>query len=411
MKRKALEGLKVLEMGQLIAGPSAGRLFAEFGAEVIKVENPKSGDPIRNWRIVENGTSLWWYVQARNKKSITLDLRQHEGQEVIRGLAKEIDIIIENFRPGTLEKWGIGYEELKKINPRLIMVRVSGYGQDGPYKDKPGFGAIGEAMGGLRYLTGYPDRPPTRVGISIGDSISSLYAVIGAMLAVFHRDIGGSNQGQCVDVALYESIFSLMESMLPEYDRTGVIRERTGSTLPGITPSNTYECKDGKYVVIGANGDGIFKRLMVVIGLPEYADDDRFKNNNTRSEHAELLDKSIERWTKSLDLTEILNILDEAGVPAGAIYSIEDIVNDPHYQAREMIQEVVINGIGKLKIPGIVPKLSETPGDIEWAGPELGQHNKEILIEKLQLSKEYLEVLEEKGIIGNLERYGTKVKN
>lgn len=411
MKRKALEGLKVLEMGQLIAGPSAARLFAEFGAEVIKVENPKNGDPIRNWRIVENGTSLWWYVQARNKKSITLDLRQPEGQEMVHRLAEEVDIIIENFRPGTLEKWGIGYEQLKKINPRLIMVRISGYGQDGPYRDKPGFGSIGEAMGGLRYLTGYPDRPPTRVGISIGDSISSLYAVIGALMAVYNRDIAKSGEGQCVDVALYESVFSFMESMLPEYDHAGVIRERTGSTLPGITPSNTYMCKDGKFVVIGANGDGIFKRLMVTIGLPEFADDPRFESNKTRTDHAELLDKKIENWTKSLNLPEVLEKLDKAGVPAGSIYSIEDIVNDAHYQARGMIKEIEVEGIGKLMVPGVVPKLSETPGEIEWAGPELGQHDEEIFLRKLKLTEEQIELLKEKGIIRNKDREEKTVKN
>ncbi|WP_026691833.1 CaiB/BaiF CoA transferase family protein [Peribacillus kribbensis] len=408
MKQKPLTGLKVLEMGQLIAGPSAGRLFAEFGAEVIKVENPTEGDPIRKWRVVEDGTSLWWYVQARNKKSITLDLKQAEGQEIIKRLALEVDIIIENFRPGTLEKWGIGYEQLKEINPALIMVRISGYGQDGPYRDKAGFGSIGEAMGGLRYLTGYPDRPPTRVGISIGDSISSLYAVIGALMAVYHRDLKGTGQGQIVDVALYESVFSFMESMLPEYDRTGVIRERTGSTLPGITPSNTYECKDGKYIVIGANGDGIFKRLMEVIGHPEFAVDPRFQNNAARSEHAEFLDLTIEQWTKKLNLAEAVRRLDEAKVPAGSIYSIEDIVADPHYHARQMIEEVWVDGIGKLKVPGIVPKLSETPGGIDWAGPRLGQHNEEILVNTLKLEQKELHSFIEKGIIGDIKETNVK---
>jgi crotonobetainyl-CoA:carnitine CoA-transferase CaiB-like acyl-CoA transferase len=409
MGQKALAGLKVLEMGQLIAGPSAGRLFAEFGAEVIKVENPVEGDPIRKWRQVENGTSLWWYVQSRNKKSISLDLRQSEGQEIIRKLTKEVDIIIENFRPGTMEKWGIGYEQLKEINPGLIMVRISGYGQDGPYKDKPGFGSIGEAMGGLRYLTGFPDRPPTRVGISIGDSISSLYAVIGAMMAIYHRDIKRTGQGQSVDVALYESVFSFMESMLPEYDRSGFIRERTGSTLPGITPSNTYTCKDDKYVVIGANGDGIFKRLMEAIGYPHFAEDSRFQNNKTRSDHADYLDLIIEEWTKGLNLADVLRILDKAKVPAGSIYSIEDIVADPHYQARGMIREVEIEGIGRLKVPGIVPKLSETPGNIEWMGPKLGQHNEEVLMKTLNLSREAIQVLQEKGIIGSLGSESVKV--
>ena len=403
MKEKALKGLKVLEMGQLIAGPSAGRLFAEFGAEVIKIESPTDGDPIRYWRVVENGTSLWWYVQSRNKKSVAIDLRQPEGQEIVRQLAKEVDIIIENFRPGTMEKWGLGYEQLKEVNPGLIMVRVTGYGQDGPYRDKPGFGSIGEAMGGLRYLTGYPDRPPTRVGISIGDSISSLYAVIGAMMAVYHRDVKGTGQGQIVDVALYESVFSFMESMLPEYDRAGVIRERSGSTLPGITPSNTYLCADGKYVVIGANGDGIFKRLMVAIGYPEYADDPRFRNNASRTEHAEFLDQIIGDWAKSLPIDQALKILDEAKVPAGSIYSIADIVNDPHYHARGMIREVEVDGLGKLKVPGIVPKLSETPGDIDWVGPKLGEHTNEVLTKTLNLTNEQIQDLIDKGVLKTAE--------
>ncbi|WP_281248596.1 CaiB/BaiF CoA transferase family protein [Domibacillus antri] len=399
MGKKALEGLRVLEMGQLIAGPSASRLLAEFGAEVIKVESPKTGDPIRAWRVVENGTSLWWYVQSRNKKSITINLRESEGQQLICELVKEVDILIENFRPGTMEKWGLGYEDLKAINPRLIMIRVSGYGQDGPYRDKAGFGSIGEAMGGLRYITGYPDRPPTRVGISIGDSLSALYAVIGALMAVYHRDTKGTGEGQVIDVALYESVFSLMESTLPEFDRAGLIRERTGSTLPGITPSNTYICADGKYVVIGANGDAIFKRLMNVMGYPEIAEDPRFENNTKRSEHADYLDKLIEEWTKSMPFTKVMEYLDEAKVPAGSIYSIEDIVNDAHYQAREMIREVAVEGLGTLKMPGIVPKMSETPGEIEWAGPKLGQHTDEILKEKIHLSDEQINALKEHGII------------
>lgn len=399
MSKKALEGLKVLEMGQLIAGPSAGRMLAEFGAEVIKVETPKKGDPIRSWRVVENGTSLWWYVQARNKKSITVNLREAEGQEIIRELVKEIDILVENFRPGTMEKWGLGYEQLKEINPGLIMIRVSGYGQDGPYRDKPGFGSIGEALGGLRYITGYPDRPPTRVGISLGDSLSALYAVNGALMAVYHRDVKGTGEGQVIDVALYESVFSLMESTLPEYDRAGVIRERTGSTLPGITPSNTYMCGDGKYVVIGANGDAIFKRLMLAMNRKEIAEDSRFENNTKRSEHADYLDALIEEWTKSMPFDEVMKYLDEANVPAGAIYSIKDIVEDPHYHARQMIQEVNVEDLGPLKMPGIVPKMSLTPGSIEWAGPKLGQHTKQVLSEKMHLSSEEIEKLEEDGII------------
>ncbi|MCH6264839.1 CaiB/BaiF CoA transferase family protein [Neobacillus citreus] len=399
MGKKALEGLKVLEMGQLIAGPFASRLLAEFGAEVIKVEPPAKGDPIREWRVMENGTSLWWYVQSRNKKSITIDLKHHEGQELIRGLVKEIDILIENFRPGTLEKWGLGYEELKKINPGLVMIRVSGYGQDGPYKDKPGFGSIGEAMGGLRYITGYPDRPPVRVGVSLGDSLSSLYAVIGALMAVYHRDVNGTGEGQVIDVALYESVFSLMESILPEYDRAGLIRERSGSMLPGITPSNTYVCSDGTYIVIGANGDAIFKRLMHAMGREDIAKDPRYENNAKRSEHAAFLDGLIEEWTKSLPFEVVKESLDKAGVPAGSIYSVEDIVNDPHYQARKMIQEVAVDGLGMLKMPGIVPKMSETPGEIQWAGPELGQHTDDVLGGKLGMTEEQIKDLKAKGVI------------
>lgn len=399
MGRKALEGLRVLEMGQLIAGPFASRLMAEFGAEVLKVESPTTGDPIRSWRVVENGTSLWWYVQSRNKKSIAIDLRKQEGQEIIRGLVKEIDILIENFRPGTMEKWSLSYEELKKENPGLIMIRVSGYGQDGPYRDKPGFGSIGEAMGGLRYITGYPDRPPTRVGISIGDSLSALYAVIGALMAVYHRDVNGTGEGQIIDVALYESVFSLMESTIPEYDRAEVIRERTGSTLPGITPSNTYICADGKYVVIGANGDAIFKRLMNALGREDIAEDPLFENNAKRSEHAEYIDGIIENWTKSLPFIEVMKHLDNAKVPAGSIYSVKDIMNDPHYQARKMIREIAVEGLGMLKMPGIVPKMSVTPGEIEWAGPKLGQHTVDVLEEKLSLTKEQIKNLKEKNII------------
>ncbi|MDQ0219538.1 CoA transferase [Peribacillus cavernae] len=399
MAKKALEGLRVLEMGQLIAGPSASRLLGEFGAEVIKVESPKTGDPIRTWRVVENGTSLWWYVQSRNKKSVTINLRESEGQELVRELVKEIDILIENFRPGTMEKWGLGYEELKAINPRLIMIRVSGYGQDGPYRDKAGFGSIGEALGGLRYITGYPDRPPTRVGISIGDSLSALYSVIGALMAVHHRDVNGTGEGQVIDVALYESVFSMMESTLPEFGRTGLIRERTGSTLPGITPSNTYICADEKYVVIGANGDAIFKRLMNAMDRADVAEDPRYENNSKRSEHAEYLDALIEEWTKSMPFNEVMQYLDDAKVPAGAIYSIEDIVNDQHYQAREMIREIEVEELGTLKMPGIVPKMSETPGNIEWAGPKLGEHTDEVLTEKIHLSAEQIKELKEKGII------------
>ncbi|MFJ8234308.1 CaiB/BaiF CoA transferase family protein [Ureibacillus sp. NPDC094379] len=387
-----LEGVKVLELGSLIAGPFAGRLFADFGAEVLKVEPPKKGDPIRKWRLLHNDNSLWWYVQSRNKKSITLDLKNEEAQEVIKELVKEVDIVIENFRPGMLEKWGLGYEELKQINPKIIMVRVSGYGQDGPYKDRPGFGSIGEAMGGIRYLTGYPDLPPTRVGISLGDSVTALYAVIGALMALRHRD-QVSGEGQVVDVALYEAIFSLMESTVPEFDKFGVIRERTGSTLPGIAPSNIYLCKDGKYVVIGANGDGIFKRLMVAINRPDVLENPLYETNDGRSQDAEYLDTVIGEWTKTLDIESALRILEENGIPAGSIFNVEDMFNDPHYQAREMIVDLEVEDLGKLKVPGIIPKLSKTPGKIRWAGPKLGEHTDEILKEKVGLTDEQIEKL------------------
>lgn len=378
MNYGALTGLKVIELGSLIAGPFAGRIFADFGSEVIKIENVDTGDPLRSWRVLENGTSLWWYVQSRNKKSVSLNLKDKESQEFIRNLVKDADIVIENFRPGKLEEWGLGYEDLKAINPKIIMVRISGFGQSGPMSQSPGFGSIGEAMGGLRYLTGYPDRPPTRVGLSIGDSIAGLYGVIGALMALHHLNKDPQNEGQYVDVALYEAIFSLTESMIPEYDRIGAIRERTGSTLPGITPSNTYLCKNSEYIVIGANGDSIFKRLMKVIGKDFIGDDPQYDTNEKRSLHAKFLDGIIEEWTSRHSIEEALETLNTHGIPSGKIYSAEDIVEDLHYEAREMILNVDTE-VGKLKMPGIIPKLSATPGKVRWAGPKLGEHNSEFL--------------------------------
>ncbi|MEH7177795.1 CaiB/BaiF CoA transferase family protein [Neobacillus vireti] len=377
--RKPLDGIKVLELGNFVAAPFAGKIFGEFGAEVIKVEDPKSGDSIRNWRVMHKGTSLWWYVHARNKKSITLNLREAEGQEMVRELAKDADVVIENFRPGTLEKWGIGYEDLKKINPSIIMTRISGYGQTGPYRDKVGFGSVAESMGGLRYLTGFPDRPPVRVGLAIGDSIAGLYAVNGTLMALRARDMDPLKRGQYVDVALTEAVFSLLEGVLPEYDLKGIVRERTGATLEGIAPSNTYLCADGKYIVIAANSDGIFKRFMEGIGRKDLAEDPNLSNNQGRAKQAEQLDQMIEEWTKLHTQKEVKRILDEAGVPAGPIYSIEDIVNDEQFQARDMLQTVTLPDGEEVLVPGIVPKLSETPGSIEWIGPELGQHNEEII--------------------------------
>ncbi|MGM0875871.1 MAG: CaiB/BaiF CoA transferase family protein [Bacillota bacterium] len=385
--RKPLDGVKVLELGNFVAAPFAGKIFGEFGAEVIKVEDPKNGDSLRNWRVMHKGTSLWWYVHARNKKSITLNLREQVGQELVRELAKDADVIIENFRPGTLEKWGIGYEDIKKINPSIIMTRISGYGQTGPYRDKVGFGSVAESMGGLRYLTGFPDRPPVRVGLAVGDSMAGLYAVIGTLMALRARDTDPARKGQYVDVALNEAVFSLLEGVLPEYDMKGIVRERTGATLEGIAPSNTYLCADGKYIVIAANSDSIFKRFMNAIGRPDFAENLQYSNNQGRAENAEYLDHVIEEWTKLYTQKEVQNILDNAGVPVGPIYSIEDIVKDEHFQARGMIQTVTLPDGEEVLVPGIVPKLSETPGSIEWIGPELGQHNEEVLGKKLSKQK------------------------
>ena len=372
-----LWGLRVLEMGTLIAGPFAARLLAEFGAEVIKIEPPGGGDPLRQWRKLHQGTSLWWFLQARNKKSVTVDLRRDAGQCIARDLAATADILIENFRPGTLEKWGLGWEQLSLLNPSLVMVRISGFGQTGPYRDQPGFGAIGESMGGLRFLTGYPDRPPVRVGVSIGDSIAALHGVFGALAALRHRDRTG--KGQVVDVALYEAVFNLMESLLPEYGMFDFVRERTGSALPGIVPSNTYVSRDGKYVVIGANADSIFKRMMKAIGRDDLAEDPGLAHNDGRVSRTDEIEQVISDWTAHHDLDEILQVLGDADVPGGNIYDIADIVADPHYQAREMIQTRRLKDGQPLLVPGIVPRLSETPGATDWLGPDLGEHTAEVL--------------------------------
>ena len=376
--RRPLEGVKVLELGQLIAGPFAGKFFAEFGAEVIKIEPPEGGDPLRQWRKLHNGTSLWWYVQGRNKKSVTANLRTQEGQEIVRKLARETDVLIENFRPGTMEKWGLGYERLAADNPGLVMLRLSGFGQTGPMRDQAGFGAIGESMGGLRYITGFPDRPPVRSNLSIGDAIASLHGVIGAMMALHHRNARGG-KGQVVDVALYEAVFNMLESTLPEYDMFGVVRERTGSNLTGIVPSNTYLSRDAQHVVIGANGDSIFKRLMMLIGRGDLANDPALADNAGRAKRAEELDRVIGEWTARHDAAECVRRLNEAQVPNGKIYSAADIVGDPQYLAREMIRQVTLPDGAPLRVPGVVPKLSDTPGELEWVGPRLGQHNDEVL--------------------------------
>jgi succinyl-CoA---D-citramalate CoA-transferase len=373
-----LAGLRVLELGTLIAGPYCARLMAEFGAEVIKVETPGEGDPLRKWRKLHEGNSLWWYAQARNKKSIALNLREPDGQRIAQDLAAGTDILVENFRPGMIEKWGLGYERLRELNPGLIMVRLSGYGQTGPYKDRPGFGAIGESMGGMRYITGYPDRAPVRVGISIGDSLAALFGVIGALTALHHRTRTGA--GQVIDVALYEAVFAMMESTLPEYGYDGTVRERAGAALPGIVPSNTYPCADGRYVVVGANSDPIFKRMMRMIGRADLADDPALADNAGRVKRTEELDRAIAAWTAKHDLDSVLAALEKAEVPAGRIYSIADIAADLHFQARGMIERHKL-GAHDLLLPGIVPKLSATPGRTRWIGPKVGEHTDEVLRE------------------------------
>ena len=377
-----LAGIKVLELGTLIAGPFCGRMLAEFGAEVIKIEAPGDGDPIRKWRVLKDGTSLWWSVQARNKKSLTLNMKDARGRAVARQLALEADIIVENYRPGVLEKWQLGYEDLKVDNPATIMVRLSGFGQTGPMKDMPGFGAIGESMGGLRYVSGHADRPPVRVGVSIGDSVAALHGVIGAMMALRHRDVTGGRQqgeGQMVDVALYESVFNLMESLVPEFDHAGVVRERTGGALPGIVPSNTYTTRDGENIVIAGNGDAIFKRLMLAMGRIDLAGDPELARNDGRVRRTEDIDAAIQAWCDTLDIDSALAVLRAADVPAGKIYSVRDMMSDPQFIARNMFEQHHFADGTPIKLPTISPKLSATPGRTQWIGPTLGQHNDEVL--------------------------------
>ncbi|MEK6418786.1 MAG: CaiB/BaiF CoA-transferase family protein, partial [Burkholderia gladioli] len=366
--------------GTLIAGPFAARLFAEFGADVIKVEDPNGGDPLRKWRKLypeAGGTSLWWAVQARNKKSVTLNLKTDEGRRIAQQLASQADIVIENFRPGLLEKLGLGYEVLSADNPGLVMVRLSGYGQSGPYRDRPGFGAIAESMGGLRHITGYPELPPPRIGISIGDSIAALHGVIGAMMALHHRNMNGG-KGQVVDVALYEAVFNMMESVVPEYGVYGMVRERTGASLPGIVPSNTYACADGS-IVIGGNSDPIFKRLMKAIERADLADDPALAHNDGRVPRTREIDEAIAAWLAPRTIEAALAVLNAADVPAGRIYSVADMFSDPQFVARQMIQRFRLPDGQEIPLPNITPKLSDTPGDTRWLGPALGEHTDEVL--------------------------------
>jgi crotonobetainyl-CoA:carnitine CoA-transferase CaiB-like acyl-CoA transferase len=393
----ALQGVKVVELGTLIAGPYAAAMLAQFGAEVIKIEAPGHGDPLRSWRKLHNGTSLWWYAQSRNKKSVTLDLKSERGQQIVRELVRDADIVIENFRPGTLEKWGLGWEQLSALNPKLIMVRVSGYGQTGPYQDRPGFAAIAESMGGLRNLVGYPDRPPVRVGVSIGDTLASLYGVIGALIAMHHLRANGG-RGQFIDVALYEAVFGVMESLLPEFSGFGHVRERTGASLPGIVPSSTYACADGEWVIIAGNSDSIYKRLMHAIGRADLADDPRLARNDGRAQHTALIDGAIEEWTRAHPLAQVLATMEAAAVPAGRIYDAAAIHADPHYRARDMIQPQVLPDGKVVDFPGIVPKLSATPGTTRWLGPQLGEHTEEVLAQ-LGISREEFATLKQQGVV------------
>lgn len=377
--RLPLAGLRVLELGQLIAGPFCARVLADFGAEVLKVEAPEGGDPLRNWRVLKDGNSIWWESQSRNKRSIAIDLKQAEGQALVRTLVRDCDVIIENFRPGQLEQWGLSYERLSEDHPGLIMLRISGYGQTGPYKDRPGFGVIGEAMGGLRYLSGEPGEIPVRVGVSIGDSLAALHGVIGIMMALREREVRGG-KGQVIDVALYESVFNMMESLIPEYSVTGLVREPSGSALPGIAPTNAYRCNNG-LVLIAGNGDGIFRRLMTAIGREDLAHDQALQDNAGRVAQVSRLDEAIAAWTAQRSVESVLTCLHEASVPAGKIYNAADIASDPHYLAREMLVGAKSRESYDLTQPGIVPKLSETPGKLRSAAPRLGEHTRQALAE------------------------------
>ena len=390
-----LAKLKVVEMGQLIAGPFAAKTLADFGADVIKIEPPKVGDALRKWRLLKDGTSIWWQVQSRNKRSLSLDLREAEAQDIIRTLLKEADVLIENFRPGTLEGWGLDPEKLLELNPKLIVLRISGYGQTGPYKDKPGFGVVAEAMGGLRHLTAEPGRVPVRVGISIGDTLASLHGVIGILLALQERH--NSGKGQIIDIALYEAVFNCMESLLPEYSAFGEVRQAAGSALPGIAPTNAYQCADGGYVLVAGNGDSIFKRLMTVIGRDDLGNDPQLENNDGRVKRVAELDQAIGEWTKTVSTTKALEMLDSVAVPAGRIYTVADIASDPHYKARGNIQTIQMQDGTKVDVPGVIPKLSRTPGSIKTLAPDIGQNTDEIL-KGIGLTNDQVASLKERGI-------------
>lgn len=396
LSHTALKGLKVLELGQLIAGPFASKTLADFGADIIKVEPPNSGDPLRKWRMLKDGTSVWWQSQSRNKRSLALDLRTREGQEIIRSIATEADVLIENFRAGALEGWGLDPVELLTLNPRLIVLRISGFGQTGPYKNRPGFGVVAEAMGGLRHLTAEPGRVPVRVGVSIGDTLAALHGVIGILLALQDRNTSG--KGQIIDVALYEAVFNCMESLLPEYSAFDVVRGPAGSALPGIAPTNAYQCKGGGYVLIAGNGDSIFKRLMKLIGREDLANDPSLSDNAGRVARVAEIDKVIEAWTTKFSVDVVLAELEKSAVPSGKIYTVADIAADPHYQARDMFHSVNLDDGSSLMIPGIVPKLSRTPGSHRSNAPTLGKDTDHVL-RQIGLTAEQIKELKDKGIV------------
>ena len=392
----ALAGVRVVEMGQLIAGPFCGKTLGEFGADVIKIEAPETGDPLRNWRLIKEGTSVWWQVQSRNKRSVALDLRQKEGQAIARQLIAEADVLVENFRPGTLEGWGMSPQELHQLNPGLVMLRISGYGQTGPYRDLPGFGAIGEAMGGLRHLTGEPGRVPVRVGVSIGDTLAALHGTIGVLTALYHRKVNGG-QGQVIDVALHEAVFNVMESLIPEYSAFGVVREAAGSALPGIAPSNAYPCQDG-WVLVAGNGDSIFKRLMDTIGRPDLGAAPDLADNAGRVARVQELDAAIGAWSAQRSVQQVLDALAAARVPAGKVYTAKDIAEDPHYRARDMLLSQTTRDGYTVEVPGIVPKLSATPGTIRSSAPHLGDDTDAVLAE-MGLNAEQIALLRSKGVV------------
>lgn len=409
MADRPLDGIRVLELGQLMAGPFAGTLLGYFGADVIKVEPPGTGDPVRGWRLRDrDGTSMWWYSLARNKRCVTLDLRQEEGQAIARRLADRADVLIENFRPGTMERWGLGPEIFEATHPGLIYSRVSGYGQDGPYASRPGYAAVCEGVGGMRYVTGFPGGPPVRANLSLGDSLAAMHAAFGIVLALYHRDRRNdaheneidqkASRGQVVDTAIYEAVFNMMEAVVPEFDRAGAIREPSGSTITGIVPTNTYPTKGGGWVIIGGNGDSIYKRLMRAIDRPDLADDPRMAENPGRVAHQTTIDEAIAEWTEKRPAEAVLEAMSEARVPAGPINNVEDMMGDPHFNARQLFETVDAGG-APLRLPAILPKLRSTPGSTAWAGPSLGAHNDEVFGDLLGMSRSERRALAERGVI------------